>query len=74
VRDAAAGPAGVVVDDLGVAPAKLLDAIDETLLAPSTLMIMQRAGLLSIVGYRRHYMASKILFEGVSFAASNSEF
>src|SRR5260370_26808640 len=40
-RDAAAGPAEVVVDDFDVAPAKLLGAIDETVLAPSALMIMR---------------------------------
>src|SRR6267154_1646254 len=40
-RDAAARPAEVVVDDFDVAPAKLLGAIDETVLAPSALMIMR---------------------------------
>src|SRR5258705_10174240 len=40
-RDAAAGPAEVVVDDFDVAPAKLLGAIDEAVLAPSALMIMR---------------------------------
>jgi hypothetical protein len=37
----AAGPAKVVVDDFDVAPAKLLGAIDEAVLAPSALMIMR---------------------------------
>src|SRR5260221_2872758 len=40
-RDAAAGAAEVVVDDFDVAPAKLLGAIDEAVLAPSALMIMR---------------------------------
>jgi hypothetical protein len=40
-RDAAAGPAEVVVDDFDLAPAKLLGAIDEAVLAPSALMIMR---------------------------------
>src|SRR5580704_12230000 len=40
-RDAATGPAEVVVDDIDVAPAKLLGAIDEAVLAPSALMIMR---------------------------------
>src|ERR1700758_5852005 len=40
-RDAATGASGVVVDDLDVAPAKLLGAIGETILAPSALMIMR---------------------------------
>src|SRR5215468_7044757 len=39
-RDAATGAAEVVVDDLDVAPAKLLGAIDEAILAPSALMIV----------------------------------
>ena len=39
-RDAATGAAEVVVDDIDVAPAKLLGAIDEAVLAPSALMIM----------------------------------
>src|ERR1700680_1848657 len=40
-RDASAGAAEVVVDDCDVAPAKLLGAIDEAVLAPSALMIMR---------------------------------
>jgi len=40
-RDAATGAAEVVVDDIDVAPAKLLGAIDEALLPPSALMIMR---------------------------------
>jgi len=40
-RDAATGAAEVVVDDIDVAPAKLLGAIDEAVLAPSALMIMR---------------------------------
>src|SRR5260370_3626899 len=40
-RDAAAGPAEVVVDDFDVAPAKLPGPIDETVSAPSALMIMR---------------------------------
>src|SRR5260370_40052663 len=39
--DAAAGAAEVVVDDFDVAPAKLLGAIDEAVLAPSALMIIR---------------------------------
>src|SRR5712664_3352799 len=39
--EAAARPAEVVVDDIDVAPAKLLGAIDETVLAPPALMIMR---------------------------------
>src|SRR5580700_12162364 len=40
-RDAATGAAEVVVDDIDVAPAKLLGAIDEAVVAPSALMIMR---------------------------------
>src|SRR5262249_6226936 len=40
-RDAATGAAEVVVDDIDVAPAKLLGPIDEAVLAPSALMIMR---------------------------------
>ena len=40
-RDAATGAAEIVVDDLDVAPAELLGAIDEAVLAPSALMIMR---------------------------------
>src|SRR3989442_4109277 len=43
-RDAATGAAEVVVDDFDVAPAKLLGAIDEAVLAPSALMIMRELG------------------------------
>ena len=52
-RDAAARAAEVVVDDIDVAPAKLLSAIDEAVLAPPALMIVREAGLLSIAGCRR---------------------
>jgi hypothetical protein len=40
-RDAAAGAAEVLVDDLDVAPAKLLGAIDQAVLASPALMIMR---------------------------------
>ena len=40
-RDAATGAAEIVVDDLDVAPAKLLGAIGEPVLAPSALMIVR---------------------------------
>src|SRR5262249_34219812 len=40
-RDAPTGAAKVVVNDIDVAPAKLLGAIDETVLASSALMIMR---------------------------------
>src|SRR4249920_1263467 len=40
-RDAATGAAQVVVDDIDVAPAKLIGAVDEVVLAPSALMIMR---------------------------------
>src|SRR6266852_884156 len=39
--EAATRPAEVIADDFNVAPAKLLGAIDETVLAPSALMIMR---------------------------------
>src|SRR5712675_2429761 len=40
-RDAATGAAEVVVDDIDVAPAKLLGAIDEAVLAPPALVIVR---------------------------------